>query len=123
VQVLLLGTGSEVHLCVDAYEQLKSEGIKARVVSMPSWELFEEQSQDYRESIISPDLAQRVLVEQASNPWLEEVCRIERADHRHENLLVVRAAEGPARKVWLYPPGRGKRGEGIARQVGERMRR
>jgi hypothetical protein len=48
------------------------------------------------------------LVEQASNPWLEEVCRIERADHRHENLLVVRAAEGPARKVWLYPPGRGK---------------
>jgi transketolase len=66
VQVLLLGTGSEVHLCVDAYEQLKSEGIKARVVSMPSWELFEEQSQDYRESIISPDLAQRVLVEQAS---------------------------------------------------------
>jgi transketolase len=66
VQVLLLGTGSEVHLCVDAYEQLKSEGIKARVVSMPSWELFEEQSQDYRESIIPPDLVARVLVEQAS---------------------------------------------------------
>jgi transketolase len=65
-EVLLLGTGSEVHLCVDAYEQLKSEGIKARVVSMPSWELFEQQSQDYRESIIPPDLARRVSVEQAS---------------------------------------------------------
>jgi transketolase len=65
-EVLLLGTGSEVHLCVDAYEQLKSEGIKARVVSMPSWELFEQQSQEYRDSVIPPDLAARVSVEQAS---------------------------------------------------------
>jgi transketolase len=65
-EVLLLGTGSEVHLCVDAYEQLKSEGIKARVVSMPSWELFAQQSQDYRDSVIPPDLAARVSVEQAS---------------------------------------------------------
>jgi transketolase len=65
-EVLLLGTGSEVHLCVDAYEQLKSEGIKARVVSMPSWELFEQQSENYRESVIPPDLTARVSVEQAS---------------------------------------------------------
>jgi transketolase len=65
-EVLLLGTGSEVHLCVDAYEQLKSEGIKARVVSMPSWELFEQQSENYRESVIPPELATRVSVEQAS---------------------------------------------------------
>ena len=66
MQVLLLGTGSEVHLCVDAYEQLKSEGIKARAVSMPSWELFEQQSENYRESVIPPKLATRVSVEQAS---------------------------------------------------------
>jgi transketolase len=65
-EVLLLGTGSEVHLCVDAYEQLKSEGIKARAVSMPSWELFEQQSENYRESVIPPKLATRVSVEQAS---------------------------------------------------------
>jgi transketolase len=64
--VLLLGTGSEVHLCVDAYEQLKAEGIKARVVSMPSWELFAQQSQEYRDSVIPPDVTARVSVEQAS---------------------------------------------------------
>src|SRR3712207_2541122 len=65
-EVLLLGTGSEVHLCVDAYEQLKSERIQARVVSMPSWELFAQQSPEYRDSVIPPDLAARVSVEQAS---------------------------------------------------------
>jgi transketolase len=65
-EVLLLGTGSEVHLCLDAYEQLKAEGIKARVVSMPSWEIFEQQSKEYRESVIPPDVTARVSVEQAS---------------------------------------------------------
>ncbi|MBM3834191.1 MAG: transketolase [Verrucomicrobia bacterium] len=64
--VLLLGTGSEVSLCVQAYEQLKTEGIKARVVSMPSWELFEQQSQEYRDSVIPPDVSARVSIEQAS---------------------------------------------------------
>ena len=64
--VLLLATGSEVALCVAAYEQLKTEGIKARVVSMPSWELFERQSQEYRESVIPPGVAARVAVEEAS---------------------------------------------------------
>lgn len=65
-EVLLLGTGSEVPLCVDAYEQLKVDGIKTRVVSMPSWELFEQQSQDYRDSVIPPDVTARVSVEQAT---------------------------------------------------------
>ena len=46
--VILMGTGSEVSLCVTAYEQLKAEGIKARVVSMPSWDIFEKQSDDYK---------------------------------------------------------------------------
>jgi transketolase len=64
--VLLLATGSEVRLCVTAYEQLKSEGIKARVVSMPSWELFESQSSEYRDSVIPPDIRARVAVEEAS---------------------------------------------------------
>jgi transketolase len=64
--VLLLATGSEVSLCVNAYEQLKAEGIKARVVSMPSWELFEHQSQEYRDSVIPPGVTARVSVEQAS---------------------------------------------------------
>jgi transketolase len=65
-QVLLLATGSEVALCVQAYEQLKAEGIKARVVSMPSWEIFEKQPAEYRASVIPPAVTARVSVEQAS---------------------------------------------------------
>ncbi len=65
-EVLLLGSGSEVSLCIAAYEQLTSEGIKARVISMPSWEIFEHQSQDYRDQVIPPGVTARVSVEQAS---------------------------------------------------------
>jgi transketolase len=64
--VLLLATGSEVSLCVGVYEQLTKEGIKARVVSMPSWELFDHQPQEYRDSVLPPDVAARVAVEQGS---------------------------------------------------------
>ncbi len=64
--VLLLASGSEVSLCLQAYEQLHQEGIKARVVSMPSWELFEQQSPAYRESVIPAAVTARVSVEQAS---------------------------------------------------------
>jgi transketolase len=63
-QVILIGTGSEVSLCVDAYEQLKKEGIRARVVSMPSWELFEQQSKEYREQVLPSSITARVAVEQ-----------------------------------------------------------
>jgi len=65
-EVLLLATGSEVPLCIEAYEQLKVEGINARVVSMPSWELFEQQNQEYRDSVIPPGIMARVSVEQAT---------------------------------------------------------
>ena len=65
-EVLLLATGSEVSLCLDAYEQLQQEGIGARVVSMPSWELFEQQPEPYRESVLPPEVTARVSVEQAS---------------------------------------------------------
>ena len=66
LDVLLLGTGSEVALCVAAYEQLIAEGIKARVVSMPSWELFELQDEAYKEQIIPRQVRARVAVELAS---------------------------------------------------------
>ena len=66
LDVILIGTGSEVSLCVDAYEKLTGEGIKARVVSMPSWELFEHQSAEYRESVLPAKVKARVSVEQAS---------------------------------------------------------
>jgi transketolase len=64
--VILIGTGSEVSLCVSAYEQLKMNGIKARVVSMPSWELFEQQDASYRDHVLPPAVTARVAVEQAS---------------------------------------------------------
>ncbi len=64
--VLLLATGSEVALCIEAHELLAADGIGARVVSMPSWEIFEEQSQDYRDSVLPPGLVARVAVEQAA---------------------------------------------------------
>jgi transketolase len=65
-QVILMATGSEVYLCIDAYEKLKAEGIPARVVSMPSWDLFEHQNQSYRDEVLPPDVTARVAVEQAS---------------------------------------------------------
>ena len=64
-QVILIATGSEVGMTVQAYEQLKAEGIAARVVSMPSWELFEDQDQNYRDSVFPPSVTARVAVEQA----------------------------------------------------------
>jgi transketolase len=65
-ELILLSTGSEVSLCVEAFERLTAEGIRARVVSMPSWELFEQQSQSYRDSVLPPEVTARVSVEQAS---------------------------------------------------------
>jgi transketolase len=65
-QVILMATGSEVYLCIDAYEKLKAEGIRARVVSMPSWDLFERQDQSYRDAVLPPDVTARVAVEMAS---------------------------------------------------------
>ncbi|HEY7243313.1 MAG TPA: transketolase [Xanthobacteraceae bacterium] len=65
-QVILIGTGSEVALCVQAYEQLQREGIAARVVSMPSWELYEQQDGSYRASVLPPHIGARVTVEQAA---------------------------------------------------------
>ena len=64
--VILIGTGSEVQLCVGAYETLKGEGVKARVVSMPSWDLFERQDESYRNSVLPPEVLARVAVEQGS---------------------------------------------------------
>jgi transketolase len=64
--VLLIATGSEVALCVKAHEEMKAKGVKSRVVSMPSWELFEKQDQAYKDSVLPPDVNARVAVEQAA---------------------------------------------------------
>jgi transketolase len=64
--VLLLATGSEVHLALAARDELAAEGIGARVVSMPCWELFDRQSREYRDTVLPPRVTARVAVEQAS---------------------------------------------------------
>jgi transketolase len=65
-EVILLGTGSEVSLCVEAYEKLKAEGVQARVVSMPSWEIFERQDTAYKQSVLPASVTARVSVEMAA---------------------------------------------------------
>jgi transketolase len=65
-ELILMATGSEVSLCVSAYETLSAEGRKVRVVSMPSWEIFEHQSPEYRESVLPQAVTARISVEQAS---------------------------------------------------------
>ena len=65
-EIILIATGSEVCLAADAHEQLVAEGIRSRVVSMPAWDIFEHQTQEYRDSVLPPDVTARVAVEQAS---------------------------------------------------------
>ena len=64
--IILIASGSEVSLAVNAHETLLAEGIRSRVVSMPSWDIFEHQTQEYRESVLPPDVTARVAIEQAS---------------------------------------------------------
>jgi transketolase len=65
-EAILMATGSEVALCLSAHETLSSQGVKVRVVSMPSWDIFEHQSREYRDSVLLPEVTARVSVEQAS---------------------------------------------------------
>jgi transketolase len=65
-EVILIATGSEVSLAVSGHEKLLAEGIRSRVVSMPSWEIFENQPREYRESVLPPNVRARVAIEQAS---------------------------------------------------------
>jgi len=62
-EVILMATGSEVSVCLAAYEKLVAEGVQARVVSMPCWELFEVQPEDYRNAVLPPSVTRRVAVE------------------------------------------------------------
>jgi transketolase len=62
-EVILIATGSEVHLALEVHKKLLAEGVKTRVVSMPSWELFEQQPENYRQEVLPPDVTKRVSIE------------------------------------------------------------
>ena len=97
-----MGTGSEVSLCVSAYEQLKAEGVKARVVSMPSWGLFEAQSEEYKAKVLPPDVKARVAVEQAATfGWAQYVGPTGNRDW-NDALRRVRADQGFAEEVRVH---------------------
>ena len=65
-EVIIIASGSEVSLAVEAHETLVAEGIRSRVVSMPSWEIFDHQTKEYRDSVLPPSVSARVAVEQGS---------------------------------------------------------
>jgi transketolase len=65
-ELILIASGSELSIAVETHEQLRVEGLRSRVVSMPSWELFDEQPQEYRDAVLPPDVTARVAVEQGS---------------------------------------------------------
>jgi transketolase len=65
-EVILIASGSEVILALEAHDKLLAQGIRSRVVSMPSWEIFDHQTQEYRDSVLPPDVKARVAIEQAS---------------------------------------------------------
>src|SRR5262249_18036991 len=65
-ELIFIATGSEVILALRAYEQLAAEGVRSRVVSMPSWDIFELQPKEYRDSVLLPQVKARIAVEQAS---------------------------------------------------------
>jgi transketolase len=84
-EVILIGTGSEVSLCVQAQERLQAVGVRARVVSMPSWNLFEAQSEAYRASVLPPAVTRRVSVEagcsQGWHRWVGDAGAVIAIDH------------------------------------------
>ena len=89
-QVILIGTGSELSLCVAAYESLSAAGIRARVVSLPSWELFDAQPAAYRDAVLPPDVTARVAVELGIEQGWCQVSRSPRPFRRHDTASAPR---------------------------------
>ena len=125
--VILIGTGSEVSLCLAAREKLKGHGLQARVVSMPSWSLFEGQEESYRESGASAKCRRRVTVEAASpigwHRWAGDegvVIGVERFEHRRQvRMFSIISA---SRQITLRPRRFGS-WVGIPRRISYMMRK
>ncbi len=91
--VILIGSGSEVHLCLEAQGLLAKQGVAARVVSLPSWELFEKASQSYRDKVLPPSVTVRVAVEAGAGFGWERYVGRKGGDHRDQPLRCL----GPRR--------------------------
>ena len=105
--VILIGTGSEVGLCLTAYEELLKQGIPARVVSMPSWELFEQQDQAYRDAVLCLRRDRPGLRGNGFGDRLGSLRRRDRRQDRHAQLRLFGTAQGPSREIRVYVGRRG----------------
>ncbi len=108
--VILMGTGSELALCMGAYETLTAEGVKARVVSMPSWELFEQQDEAYRDEVLPPAVKGRLAVEQAATMGWDRYIGHGAAMIGMHSFGASAPLRGAADEVRLHPRGRAGRG-------------
>jgi transketolase len=116
-EVILIASGSEVCLVVQAHDELIAEGIRSRVVSMPSWDIFEHQTREYQDSVLPPDVKARVAVEQASTlGWERYVGRDGRVIGMH-TFGASAPLKGTPEKVRLRARPRGGRRKGTARQA------
>jgi transketolase len=85
-EVILIASGSELILAVYAHEKLIAEGIRSRVVSIPSWDIFENQTQKYRNTVLPPDMQARVAIRAGLDVRLGTIHRPIRANHRYGNI-------------------------------------
>ena len=103
--VLLLATGSEVQLAMEAAKTLSAEGVTAQVVSMPCWELFDKQDQAYKDSVLPPSVTARVGVEAGDRYGVVQVYRARRCVRRHEDIWAVRSVCRMLRTLRHYGQG------------------
>jgi transketolase len=114
-EAILLGSGSEVQLCLKAYEELTKEGVRVRVVSMPSWELFKQQSAEYRDSVLPPNVSARIAVEAGTGQgWSEYV-----GPH---GRVIAQNDFGASAPIKDLLPHFGFTSDGIVRQVRDLLR-
>ncbi len=108
-ELILIATGSEVALAVEAHEKLTADGVRSRVVSLPSFHLFDRQDEEYRDSVLPPSVTARVSIEEASTLGWDRYVGPDGDDDRHAHVRLLGAAQGRARRIWLHP-GEGGRG-------------
>jgi transketolase len=94
-ELIIIATGSEVSLAVQAHEKLLTDGVRSRVVSMPSWEIFDHQPQDYRDGVLPPDVKARIAVEQASSFGWERYV----GTNGHLNCMKTFGASAPLKEL------------------------
>ena len=113
-ELILIASGSEVSLAVQAHEKLIAEGIRSRVVSIPSWDIFEHQTQEYRDAVLPSQVKARVAIEQAST-FDGSDTSARRVCYWNENIWGVGAAKRASEKVRLRAGPGGDDRKGFAR--------